>query len=510
MPQRAAAAVNRAGEPPRATQGRHAGRCDDVEDRRLGHQPSMTSKSRGTLFRDSVAVLPTFIIPGLVSLASIPILFGLLGSRDYGRWALMYAIGNGVPQLTTSWLEAVTLRFGHRESSVGRGRVLALALVLSGVIGGAMAIVLIPGSSGSMAVVTAALTVAVGAYLVAIARLQSQLRFGTASAIASARAVAGGVASVVAAALVGSAEASIGGLALAFGLCSAAALWTRGEERTEAEWPVTIDGVEQLDPGHAPPRLRPYLRYGLASVVLALALFVLSVADRFILAGLRPLSDVGVYAATYAIVDLVFRLPAAVLLAAVRPRMFRAWDADARGASSLATIQAAVLLAWTTAVLTIALIVVARSVPSLPLVLGIVGPLCVGIGAFGVGSAFGTLLSAMERQGRLAATAVGAAVVNVALNLLLIPSLGILGAALATAIAYVTYLCVNAAGVIDGRASRSVIVAIVVCAVATLLAAMAADASRWPWAPAITLVLLVISAPAVLAAVRSLMFATPI
>ena len=58
--------------------------------------------------RDSLTLAPSYVVPGIASLLMIPLLFRPLGAEGYGTWALIYAIANGIPVVTSSWLEAVS------------------------------------------------------------------------------------------------------------------------------------------------------------------------------------------------------------------------------------------------------------------------------------------------------------------------------------------------------------------------------------------------------------------
>jgi|GEM_PF-6517152 len=91
----------------------------------------------GLLARDIVALTPSYLVPGLASLISVPVLFSLLGASGYGLWALIFGIANGVPQLTTSWLESLILRFGHRPGH-GMGASCYVAAGAASAVGGAL------------------------------------------------------------------------------------------------------------------------------------------------------------------------------------------------------------------------------------------------------------------------------------------------------------------------------------------------------------------------------------
>src|SRR5688572_14367886 len=146
--------------------------------------------------RDSAVLAPSYVVPGLASLLSIPILFATLGPAQYGILALILAVANGVPQLTTGWLEAVVVRFAHRPEFHMPVRGVVTVLLGSCLVGGVLSAVLIPTADVVVAVSTALLTGTIGAYLVAIARLQGMLRFGAVSGGAVVRAIVGTIGSI--------------------------------------------------------------------------------------------------------------------------------------------------------------------------------------------------------------------------------------------------------------------------------------------------------------------------
>src|SRR5207244_2236295 len=80
-------------------------------------------------------------------------------------------------------------------------------------------------------------------------------------------------------------------------------------------------------------------------------------------------------------------------------------------------------------------------VPFGPLV---ASPVALGLDLFVVGYGLGLLLSAQMRQARLASHVVVAAIVNLLLNLALVPRYGAPAAALTTAASYAIYLLLNA------------------------------------------------------------------
>ncbi len=186
--------------------------------------------------------------------------------------------------------------------------------------------------------------------------------------------------------------------------------------------------------------LRELLRVGASLLPLSLAYWVFLASDRFLLGRLSTLQELGLYSVAVQIA-LVLNLLQAVVGQAWWPYAMRAWLQSPRGAPELVGRVMSYLLAGfglgsvgLTALAPLLLHILSSGayVPSAPLV----GPLVLG------GLAYASILvtsigvTVAKQSGFLAAASIGAAVVNVALNLVLDHRLGGLGAAWATAISY--------------------------------------------------------------------------
>lgn len=452
--------------------------------------------------RDSAALAPSYVVPGLASLLSIPVLFATLGPAQYGILALILAVANGVPQLTTGWLEAVVVRFAHRPEFHMPVRGVVSALLGSCLVGGVLSAVFIPTADVVVAASTALLTGTIGAYLVATARLQAMLRFGAVSGGAVLRAIVGTVGSVAFAAAFGTAVAAAVGFAVGFGLGTAVlVLATSKPAKTDVAFPAEAR-VKREPQGES---RRDIAGYGFGSLAVAGFLYLLSVSDRFVLSSFRPLDEVGVYAATYGIVDLVFRLVPSVLFVVVRPRVFRAWDrGDAPRVLSLVVL-AADVLGWILALLSIGVILVATIGDFLPIDARLAGPIAIGLAAFVASTTFALVYGAGLRQGRLAVHLALAAALNVGLNIVVVRSLGPYGAAAATAISYGALLAMNLwalRGIVrisDGSGLR----VWAVCFLATVANGVVAGTDLWPAAAVISTLILVALSPHLARLVRT-------
>lgn len=387
--------------------------------------------------RDSALVAPGYIVPGIATLIGVPILFSTLGAAQYGLWSLMNAIASGVPLVTTSSMEALTLRFGHREQGRDRRWEWILSASASGALGAILAALFIPGGTPAAILATAALSAAVGAYLIWNASLQSGLRFGTSSAMASVRALLGLALAVAAAVLTGSAIVAAWGLTAGFTTAVVASYALR---RPESERVEEIGG-RSMDPI---PSNR--LSYGLGSIIVAVGMFELAAGDRFILSAISGLSGLGVYAAIYTLQDLVLRLTPSVVLVALRPRIFRAWDGANVGRVTIGTAGITALIIWLGLGLTAGILLAGQLLGASGNAAPLLGPIAIGLSAGVAASSISFLYSAAERQWRLASHVATAAILNVALNLLWVPQLGALGSAYATAISFVGLLALHVVG----------------------------------------------------------------
>lgn len=385
--------------------------------------------------RDAALVAPGYIVPGLVSLATVTILFSTLGSSEYGLWALMFAVASGVPLLTTSAAEGLILRYQHR--SLGRPSRAHWLGALGGtvVVSAVLAAVLLPVPSAPNIAATSLLSLSIATYLLRMAQLRADMRFGVSSAFASLRAITGGVLAAIAAVVTRSADAVAVGMAIGF--IVALGMTTLRDPGRPDPSPVAADATAQVS----------RFSYGTASFVIAVALFILSVGDRFILSVVGPLAEVGVYAAVYSVVDLVIRLGPAVLAVALRPHVFRAWDRREAPTLMKRVGGIAALILWGSCAASLGLVIVASAASFGGQGHQLVGPIAIGISAAAAAAAISFVYSASERQVRLAIHVAACAALNIALNLIVDPVIGADGAAAATAISFGALLAAHVLGI---------------------------------------------------------------
>lgn len=449
--------------------------------------------------KDSLALAPGFVVPGLASLVSIPLVFGALGPSQYGVYALILAVANGVPQLTTGWLEAVVVRFAHRPGFETSDRAVVTAVGASCVIGGGLAVVLIPGTDAGVIASTLLLTGVIGAYLLAVARLQSSMRFATISRGAVVRAVVANAGAVVLGWMTGSAAAAAFGLVAGFGVgvfLMLVDIPRKPGQRVASTQPEADHDVEGSATATVAGGLPDLAGYGFGSLAVAGSLYVLSTADRFVLSVVRPLDEVGIYAATYGIVDLVFRLIPSIVFVVVRPRLFRAWDRGDRAHVLDLAVVVLALLGWVSAALSLVVVLIATASGVLPIDARLAGPIAAGLAAMVAANGLGLVYGSGLRQARLATHLAVAAAVNIAMNIAVAPILGAYGASLATLVGYLVLLGLNIWGLrSQPGASRSLVLYGAICLAATVGHGLVAGTAAWPFAATVTFIVLLALSP---------------
>ncbi len=197
---------------------------------------------------------------------------------------------------------------------------------------------------------------------------------------------------------------------------------------------------------------RAHLAEGLSFSFSSSAISVYNDVDKTLLLSYGMAAAAGVYGAAYRVIDVV-STPIVSLFAAASPRLFRQGaEHGARGAAE----GAARLLRWSVPFALLAAPLLALGAPALPRLFGhsFAGStsalrfLCLLPLFRGLHYAYGTAITACTSQWPRTAAQAGAALLNLALNLLLIPRWGWRGAAVASlltdgALAVATFLVVQ-------------------------------------------------------------------
>jgi O-antigen/teichoic acid export membrane protein len=191
--------------------------------------------------------------------------------------------------------------------------------------------------------------------------------------------------------------------------------------------------------------LRPMLEYGVPLAGTQLADTVLARGDRLIVGGLLGGAATGIYAASYALVSVPSVLSSAVTTVLFPRLAAKFWSSsDARRARAVSLTAYAVcstllllgLTLFSRPLLTILLDVAPPADVNVPLLFFLTGG---GVCLFGAARILSVDLFVSRRTGRAAIVWGCVAALNVAMNLLLVPKAGLLGAGLANLLAYVAF-----------------------------------------------------------------------
>ncbi len=382
--------------------------------------------------------LPASLASGLASLGAVVVYTRLLGPRDYGYYALAMTTMGLVYTASVTWAEAAAYRFTG-EAAV-KGRMADHLRTVLGLVAGSAAV--------GMAVMLTALAfappplrLALGA-AAAVILLQPVVNSAQEISRAEARVSRWSAVKLtqdVGAFLLGSLLAwrsGFGAAAPLFGLCAVLAIL------------AAVEGARLLgqSKGGAFQRkdIGRYAAYG-APVALALVLNIaLDTGDRFLIALFLGPEAVGAYAAGYGVADKTLGLVCAWGAMAGAPMMLAAWERNGPEAMRAVSAQVARSL----------LLIAAPAAAGIALVAHPLAEVMVGeamrdqaahimpwIALSGLINGFvlyffSEAFQLSRRTGLRAALMLVPALMNVALNVILLPRIGLMGAVYATLACY--------------------------------------------------------------------------
>jgi len=392
------------------------------------------------LNRHLIAYLPVYLAQALVGFGSVAVFTRILEPGEYGRYVLILAGASLAATLLFTWLDAAIAR--HHARSDSRGHLaghLWTAWRLYGVLaltGGALAVAvlwLIPMS--------VTLKTAIG-FAIASTVIRSGLSVSLETRRAAGQAwryslletftLSGGFALGVMFILAGGMGAAgpFAGLALA----SLIALAIDG--------PVLLSKAKR-DRADA-KRSLTFLAYGAPVAVSCIFEHLLVIGDRFIIAGFLGEAATGAYAAGYGVADRSINIIFLWLGATTGPLLIAALEHHGKAAARAVARRTARLMALIGFPAAAGLMLVSDPAarvligPEIALAAATIMPFIALAGLMnGMMTYYFHEAFVLGRQPRLMATIMLiAAAGNLALNLILIPQLGILGAALATVLTY--------------------------------------------------------------------------
>ena len=385
--------------------------------------------------------VPTRVVPTLLGLASAPILTRALGESGYGHYTVLILVAAYASVVFGEWIIAGYQRFVLSADPAER-------------------------HAAEEAPVWCAVTLLTGSLLAVPVLLVGDARFIDVAAVVT---MTWGLTffQLVITRFV-MAERSLAAMVVQTAVSSARLLivvWIAVAGRSSA-FLVLITGCSLMvvctaflrDRRH--PLRRPrlvslgrLLSFGGFMVITSIALNGLSTIDRFLLARLTSEAVVGRYSAAYLLSEQAVLILPSVLILAVTPRVTSLWEADRRRQAGELSTDIGLLHLELSIPVVVALAMFGGEITQTVFGAGFEETTIPGLVALGACflaiSTYANLGLRMERRtGRQAMQAVAALMVNVLLVLLLVPWRGAVGAALATAAAY---LVVGVWAVIDNR-----------------------------------------------------------
>lgn len=400
------------------------------------------------LGRYLLGYLPVQVAQALVGFGSVAVFTRLLPADDYGRYALVIAAMSLTHILVFTWLEAAVARFHARAERRGRLREHLMtayaAYALLALAGGAAMI----GLVHILPLEPRLRTALVFATLALLLRALLQIGMETHRAAGDVRRFSALEASylmlgfMIGVGLILTTD--LGAAGIFAGTALAAALML------VFDLPVMLNRAR--GGRRQSVRVAAYAAYGLPVTLSLIFEHLLSVGDRFLIAGFLGQGAVGMYAAGYGLADRLLDIIFIWFGASVWPMTIRALEREgpaaaravagqAAGLMGLLCFPAAAGLALVAEPLTTVLVgealreQAARILPWIAL-----SGLMNGMMTYYFHEAF----TLTRRTGVMAAIMSVSAVLNLGLNLVFIPAFGLVGAALATVLVYALALVVCA------------------------------------------------------------------
>jgi O-antigen/teichoic acid export membrane protein len=455
--------------------------------------------------RRSLIYFSTVAAGQALSFLLLPFVTRALAPDAYGDYALALAVSSLVGMLASSWIRNVGLRLYFDAASRGttRGFFLGTSILQSvafvGLYGATLGVMAVVGLELApwRVLISAGVTMVVGDLAVHATTLlraeQRPIAFAVseigAGVLRFAFTLAGLAVGIRSAELLFDAQSAGYLLAAAFAVPM---LWRR------LQGPLAIDG-------HG---TREVVRHGPASLPFSVADWIERLADRLVLESFLGTSVVGIYSVGYTIGERTLGALVKAVFMMAWPSILAAWQEGGRDAAREAVREAQGLYAWFTTGPVVFMLVYGGDFmrwitgseyhEAAPLV----GIVSVSMWIGGSASYLNRHLELNKRFGLLSGVRMGGAVVNLALNLILVPRFGMMGAAWAT----LANRMLNAAVFWIIRDRRLVAVP-----AATVAAALAASGVAWglsaPWGlPALAAmgVFVAVYAPVALVAMRRL------
>jgi len=397
------------------------------------------------LLKDLVEYLPSFVVQGLVGLIAVPVITRLFPADIYGKYAVVMA-SVAVASSLMSWVSVSIVRFFPRceqESTLRSLYATTIVTLLATTAIIALGYVLaLRAAQAHIEEELCSLMRIGGLLLIAIPMFNVLKEFLRAKRIVrwytglTVWQSVGGLGIGLALVLLG--RVGIQGL-----------LWGRMISvllALPALWMMAVGRVQFRAELISARLIWSMAKYGFPLAAGNLAAWVLSLSDRYLLEAFRGSNEVGIYSASYGVAEKSLMLVVALFSAASSPAAMHVWEKEGERASQRFSTQSTRY--YLIAVLPM---VIGLSVLAKPLIRTLMAPgyhegfrvmPMVALSAFllGLTQRFGIGFCYRNVTHYVTLALVVSGLLNVGLNLLLVPAYGYMAAAWTTLVSYGTYL----------------------------------------------------------------------
>ena len=431
----------------------------------------------------TVSYLVGRIATGLIGLVSLAVFTRILTTEEYGYYAVLIAAAGLLSAVVFQWLRHGLLRFGVHEPKARRGLLATIGatfwmlVCLSACVAAIAWILFFPTNHMAVMILlvcTVGWAQAWFEFALDAARIDFKpVRYGTVAGVRALLCLAFGAAGAI---WFGGVEPLVAGVALGYFLSGF----------LPAPW--ILPAFVRFS-GASVAQFRVLSSYGFPLSLTLGSVFVLDSSDRLILASMTTVSEVGLYAAAYNLAQFALGTLVQGLTLGAYPLAVKVLESQGDHAVSMLLERYAMLVFALGLPAVVGLALEARALG--PLVIGIFDPeisaTIIGIVSIGIflgafrSHGLDTVLMLKGRTGLQSTLVMLAAAINVALNLLLIPGWGVIGAAWATLI---TFALAAIASFLMGR--RLIPIRVSVMAFTKLVVAtsvMSAPLIFWPPVP---------------------------
>lgn len=400
------------------------------------------------LNRHLIAYLPVYAAQALVGFGAVIVFTRILSPEEYGRYTLLLAGASLAGTLAFTWLDAAVAR--HHQRAAARGRLsghLFTAWRLYALT--ALPVLAVAGLTLWLAPMGAALKTACG-----FALAHTVIRSGLTLALETRRAAGEAWRYSILESLTISSAFALGVVfIMAGGLGAAgpfAGLALAGVVALLVDAPVLLSRAKR-DRADL-KRSAAFLAYGAPVAISLIFEGLLTTGDRFLIAGFLGEAAAGGYAAGYALADRTLSIVFLWLGTTTGPLLIRALEHEGRAAARTVARRTAGLMALLGFPAAVGLALIAGPACALLIDAELAGPAARVMPFIAVSGLINGVMTfyfheayILGRKPKLmAAVMAGAAILNLALNLVLIPAFGLAGAAAATVIAYAVALVICA------------------------------------------------------------------